>query len=165
MKKIALIIVAFLMAQMAMAQQFNLPIWPEKMWPSDYANYNTDVLNCCDYLLNTDPQFNAPKHEECSNFLVRWLSGSPEVKVGLIEGLVDVKKPELMVAYMAGWTRQALTSPESNELLCCNVAVEQMLNYYFAYKDQLGKSKVCEKLLKEQAKGNLAAHIASILVR
>lgn len=165
MKKIALIIVAFLMAQCAMAQQFSLPILPEKMWPSDYANYEADVLNCCDYLLNTDPQFNAPKHEECSSFLVRWLSGSPAVRVALVDGLVDVRKPQLMVAYMAGWTRQALTNPGTNDLLCCNVAVEQMLNYYFAYKDHTGKSKLCEKLLKEQSKGNLTAHIASILAR
>lgn len=165
MKKIAFLLIAFLMGQMAMAQQFNLPILPEKMWPSDYANYKADVLNCCDYLLNSDPQFNQPKHQECSSFLVRWLTGTPSVHVALADGLVDTKKPELMVAYMAGWTRQALTSPETNDLLCCNVAVEQMLNYYFAYKDRVGKSKVCEKLLKEQQKGNLPAYIASIMIR
>lgn len=165
MKKIALIVVAFLMAQFAMAQQFNLPIMPEKMWPSDYAKYEADVLNCCNYLLDSDPQFNNPKHQECASFLTRWLSGTPAVHVALVHGLVDEKKSELLVAYMAGWTRQALTNPGTNDLLCCNVAVEQMLNYYFAYKDQIGKSKVCEKLLKEQAKGNLAAHIASVLVR
>ena len=60
MKKIALVLVAMVMAQCAMAQelQFQLPIMPEKMWPSDYANYEADVLNCCNYLLNVDPAFN-----------------------------------------------------------------------------------------------------------
>ena len=45
MKKLALVLVAMVMAQCAMAQelQFSLPIMPEKMWPSDYANYEADV--------------------------------------------------------------------------------------------------------------------------
>ena len=47
MKKILLILTALVLSQMAMAQQFSLPIMPEKMWPSDYAKYETDVLNCC----------------------------------------------------------------------------------------------------------------------
>ena len=39
MKKIAFLLLTFMMAQSVMAQQFSLPIMPEKMWPSDYANY------------------------------------------------------------------------------------------------------------------------------
>lgn len=163
MKKIVLVLVAFVMAQCALAQQFNLSIMPEKMWPSDYANYHADVLNCCDYLLNTDPQYNAPKHQECASFLVRWLAGAPEVSVKVVSGLVDTKKTDIMMAYISGWTRQSINEPESNDLICCNVAVEQMLNFYYAHKKEIGKSKVCEKLLKEQAKGNLAAHISKVL--
>lgn len=163
MKKIVLILIAFVMAQTALAQQFNLPILPQKMWPSDYANYHADVLNCCEYLLNTDPQYNAPKHDECASFLTRWLAGTPEVSVQIASQLVDIRKKDLLLAYMAGWTQQSLTHPESNALICCNVAVEQMLNFYFAHKKEVGKSRVCEKLLKEQAKGNLPAHISKVL--
>jgi hypothetical protein len=49
MKKILLVLTALVLSQLAMAQQFSLPIMPEKMWPSDYAKYETDVLNCCNY--------------------------------------------------------------------------------------------------------------------
>ena len=160
MKKIFFILVALVVSQMAMAQQFSLPIMPEKMWPSDYAKYETDVLNCCNYLLNSDPSFNHPKHDECTSFLIRWLSGTPQVRVALSGDLLDTKSGELLVAYMAAWTRHALQNKEDGELVCANVAVEEMLRYYESYKPVIGKSKKMEKLLKQQRKGNLPEVVA-----
>lgn len=167
MKKIALVLVAMVMAQCAMAQelQFQLPIMPEKMWPSDYANYEADVLNCCNYLLSVDPSFNQPKHEECTSFLVRWLSGSPNVSVALDSRLVDAKKGDLLVAFMAAWTRHALTNKEDGNLINAQVATEEMLAFYSNYKESIGKSKLTEKLLKEQAKGRLASIVTKTLVK
>ncbi len=152
-----------MMAQSVMAQQFSLPIMPEKMWPSDYANYENDVLNCCNYLLGTDPQFNMPKHEECASFLVRWLSGTPDVSVLIHPSLVDIKNSQLLLAYMAAWTRQALTNKGDAPLLYAQVATEEMLNYYSKYKDNIGKSKLTKKLLKEQQNGSLASYITKSL--
>ncbi|MCQ2295656.1 MAG: hypothetical protein MJZ67_08375 [Bacteroidales bacterium] len=163
MKKFLLVLITILMAQCALAQHFSFPIMPQKMWPSDYAKYEGDVLNCCDYLINTDPQFNKPMHEECASFLLRWLEGAPNVHLVISNDLVDAKKANLLVVYMAAWTRHSIKNPEDNILLCANVAVEEMLNYYYAYKDQIGKSKLSEKLLKQQSKGNLATYISSAL--
>ena len=167
MKKIALVLVAMVMAQCAMAQelQFQLPIMPEKMWPSDYANYEADVLNCCNYLLSVDPAFNQPKHEECTSFLVRWLTGSPNVSVALDPRLVDAKKGDLLVAFMAAWTRHALTNKEDGNLINAQVATEEMLAFYNNYKESIGKSKLTEKLLKEQAKGKLASIVTKTLMK
>lgn len=159
MKKIALILIALVASQCAMAQQFSLPIMPEKMWPSDYAKYESDVLNCCNWLIHTNPEFNAPKHEECSSFLVRWLAGTPAVKIVIADGLVDAGKSDLLIVYMAAWTRHQLQHPEANAILCANVAEEVMLDFYTQYKSQVGKSKLTEKLLKQQAKGTLPAYI------
>ena len=164
MRKIALLIVALFMAQCAMAQQFSLPILPEKMWPSEYANYEADVLNCCNYLLSVDPAFNQPKHEECTSFLLRWLTGTPDVHVVLHPKLVDSKNAELLLAYMAAWTRQALTDPDANDLLYAQVAEEEMLQFYSNYKSYVGKSKLTDKLLKEQEKGKLASLVTKALV-
>ncbi|MBQ0161373.1 MAG: hypothetical protein MJZ99_03665 [Bacteroidales bacterium] len=165
MKRLSLLLITFVMAQGAMAQQFSLPILPQKLWPSDYAKYESDVLNCCDWLLNVAPDFNAPKHEECSSFLVRWASGAPQIKMIISDALIDTKKPNLLIAYMAAWTRYSIKNPDVNQLLCANVAVEEMLNYYFAHKDVIGKSKLAEKLLKQQEQGTLAAYITSALVK
>ena len=155
------------MAQCAMAQelQFSLPIMPEKMWPSDYANYESDILNCCNYLLSVDPAFNQPKHEECTNFLVRWLSGTPAVSVLIDSRLVDVKKGDLLVAFMAAWTRHALTNKEDGNLINAQVATEEMLAFDSNYKESVGKSKLAEKLLKQQAKGTLATYVTQTLVK
>lgn len=163
MKKILLILTAFVMAQAAMAQQFSLPIMPAKMWPSDYAKYETDVLNCCNYLLTADPAFNHPKHEECSSFLVRWLAGSPQVSVALSADLVDSQKGDLLVAYLSAWTRHAVQYKTDSPLVCANVAVEETLRYYETYKSYIGKSKLMEKLLKQQRKGNLPAVVSKAM--
>lgn len=165
MKKILLFLGLFLLIGTASAQQFSLPILPEKMWPSDYAKYETDVLYCCNYLLSTDPSYNQPKHEECTTFLMRWLTGTPEVKVIVHPDLVDIKSVDLMLAYMAAWTRHALQNKGDNPLLCANVATEEMLRFYETYRKSMGKSKMCDKLLKEQEKGNLPAIVAKALVQ
>ena len=167
MKRITLVLVSLIMAQCAMAQelQFSLPIMPEKMWPSDYANNENDVLNCCNYLLGVDPAFNQPKHEECVSFLVRWLTGTPNVSVVIDPKLVDSKNGNLLVAFMAAWTRHALTNKEDGNLINAQVATEEMLTFYSNYKESVGKSKLTEKLLKEQAKGNLANIVTKTLVK
>ena len=167
MKRITLVLVSLIMAQCAMAQelQFSLPIMPEKMWPSDYANYENDVLNCCNYLLGVDPAFNQPKHEECVSFLVRWLTGTPNVSVVIDPKLVESKNGNLLVAFMAAWTRHALTNKEDGNLINAQVATEEMLTFYSNYKESVGKSKLTEKLLKEQAKGNLANIVTKTLVK
>lgn len=163
MKKLALLLVAFVAAQCAMAQQFSLPILPEKMWPSEYARYEPDVLNCCNYLLNTDPSFNSPKHEECASFLLRWVAGSPNVSVAINEGLVDAHKSSLRLAYIAGWVRHSIAHPSDASLICANVAVGDMLNFYFSHKDVTGKSKLADKLLKKQQTGELTSYIAGVM--
>lgn len=163
MKKLLTLVCALVLAQCAFAQQFSLPILPEKMGSLECAQVEPDVLNCCDWLLYASPEFNKPKHEECSSFLVRWLTATHKVKVLIHPKLVDTDKNDLLVAYMAGWTRHALRSNGDGTLLCANVAVEETLRYYVAHKEYLGKSKKMENLLKKQADGNLAAYIYSAL--
>lgn len=148
----------------AQAQQFSLPIWPEKVWPSEYANYHTDVHNCCDWLLNAKAGYNEPKREECTNFLIRWLTGTPEVRVYVVEGLVDPNNADLLTAYIAAWTRHALDNPEDNELVCANVAVNEMIAYYEANKKELGNSKVVENLLKLRKRNELSAFVKKCIV-
>lgn len=175
MKKIILSLFLMAAAFGAMAQdnasdepvrnlQFSLPIWPEKVWPSEYANYNADVHNCCDWLLNAAAGYNSPKREECTNFLLRWLEGTPEVRVYLVDGLVDPKNGDLLVAYMAAWTRHALDNPDDNPLICANVAVSEMLVYYEANIKVIGKSKPMEKLLKLRSQSKLAPHVKQCLL-
>ena len=149
----------------ANAQQFSLPIWPEKVWPSEYANYNTDVHNCCDWLLNAAAGHNTPKREECTKFLIRWLEGSPAVRVYIVEGLVDVKNSDLLVAYMASWTRHALDNPDDSPLLCANVAVNETLEYYEANRKTIGKSKIMDKLLKLRSESKLAPYVKQCLMQ
>lgn len=164
MKKTILILLATLaMAPFATAQQFSLPIMPEKMWPSDYAKYETDVLSCCNYLLTADPAFNQPKHEECASFLLRWLAGTPEVSVVIAPDLVDAQNQPLLLAYISAWTRHALEYKDDGTLVCANVAVEDMLRFYETYKNSTGKSRATEKLLKQRARGDLASFISKAL--
>lgn len=144
--------------------QFSLPIWPEKVWPSEYANYNTDVHNCCDWLLNAAAGYNMPKREECTYFLLRWLEGTPSVNVYIADGLVDANNSDLLMAYIASWTRHSLDYPEDNPLICANVAVDEMLKYYDENSKTLGKSKLIKKLLKLRSRSKLAPYVKKCLM-
>lgn len=144
--------------------QFSLPIWPEKVWRSEYSNYRTDVHNCCDWLLYAAAGFNLPKREECTNFLIRWIEGAPDVQLFLAEGIVDYENEYLFVAYLAGWTRHQLDNPDAGTLVCANVAVNEMLAYYDKNRAALGKSKVAEKLLKLRSRNQLSPYIKKCLV-
>ena len=66
---------------------------------------------------------------------------------------------------MAAWTRHALTNKEDGNLINAQVATEEMLAFYSNYKSSIGKSKLTDKLLKEQAKGNLATYVTKTLVK
>lgn len=160
MKKTLVLIAALAMSTLAMAQQFSLPILPEKLWPSDYAKYETDVLNCCNYILTTDPTFNQPKHQECTSFLMRWLAGAPQVKVVVTPEIVPIKNQQLITIYLAAWTRHSLQYKDASPLVCANVAVDDMLRYYQSYTKTVGKSKLCDRLLKQQKDGSLPSTVA-----
>ena len=45
------------------------------------------------------------------------------------------------------------------------VLTEEMLAFYSNYKESIGKSKLTEKLLKEQAKGKLASIVTKTLMK
>ena len=143
--------------------QFSLPIWPDHLWPSDYAGYTTDVHNCCDWLLSAAAGYNAPKREECTHFLMRWLEGTPQVSVIIAQGLVDPNQPDLLMAYIAAWTRHSLDHPDDGPLLCANVAVNEMLGYYDDNSRTLGKSKIVKDLLKKRSRSQLASYIKTCL--
>ena len=142
MKRILPFLAVLLMGQALMAQQFSLPILPEKMWPSEYANYETDILNCCNYLLT-----------------------APQVQLIISPELTDANNSHLLLAYIAAWTRHSLQYKDASQLLCANVAVEEMLRFYESFKSSVGKSRLCEKLLKEQKKGELATMVSKALVK
>ncbi len=160
MRKILTLVAFVALSGLAMAQQFSLPILPEKMWPSDYAKYETDVLKCCNYILTADPSFNKPKHQECTSFLLRWLAGAPQVRVVVTPEITPIKQEQLLVVYLAAWTRHALQYKDAEPIVCANVAVGEMLSYYQSFGKTVGKSKLCDRLLKQQKDGSLPATVA-----
>lgn len=159
MKKLSLTLVLFALAQCAFAQQFTLPIKPAKMWPSDYAKYEGDVMNCCNYLLGNSPEFTLPKRQACAEYLEWWCEGTPKVKVVFAKGVVDTKNMDLLAAYMAAWVRYALQNPDDGQELCAHAAVRETIRFYEAYKTYLGTSKVIENQKRLRKKDKLNAFV------
>jgi hypothetical protein len=85
------------------------------------------------------------------------------VQLVVAPDIVDPNNEQLLVAYLAAWTRHALQYKDSSPLVCANVAVEEMLRYYENFKASTGSSKKAEKLLKHQRNGNLASVVAKAL--
>lgn len=155
MKKIVFLTLSLLAANCMFAQQFSLPIWPEKVWPSEYANYNNDIINCCNYIMGTSPEFNLPKHAECNNFLLRWLEGTPKVAVVTDAKLTEPNDANLRMIYNAGWTKFAIENDSDSKFLCCKAAVEATIKSYKKFHGAFKKSSVIENLIKLQEKEEL----------
>jgi tetratricopeptide (TPR) repeat protein len=123
----------------------------------DYVKYEQDVIDGYDWLLNTPIGVDAEKRAELGTFLMRWMVGSPTVSLELSAEIVTYMDcaPCLMI-FMGGWTKYALESNgEGNKLQGMLVGTENMIKFYNTNKEELGKNKDIEKLLKLQEENKL----------
>jgi hypothetical protein len=147
----------------AKSQEFNVPANYEFKTAGDYTKYEKDIIACADWLENSPLDKDVQKRKEASAFLIKWITGSPTVSIGLNADLVMKyfeKNGDFLVIFMAGWTRYALQN---------NYSKDQQKGYYEGYKSVITvykkgigvtKNKDLEKLIKMYDKGELEAWIA-----
>ncbi len=90
------------------------------------------------------------------------MSGSPDVSIDIVSGLVPLQDANYLMMFMSGWTKYSLEHDYSKDQLACAVAgVNQMIAFYQKNKSQLGKNPLMNKLIKKQKKGDLEEYVAS----
>ncbi len=164
MKKLFTLMLA-LLAITAYSQHCEVPEKYVLAEADDYAEYEEQIMACSKWLIETPLGENKRKRKEASTFLMKWVTGAPNVSVILAEGLppMDKSNPELSIIFLAGWTYYALENEESTKEECALYALETFLDFYEENKDELNHSKEIKKLLKIRKKGKLEDYVENIL--
>jgi len=129
----------------------------------DYSKYEGKVIECIDWLLAT-PISQAPeKRQEVNVFLVKWLSGNPDMKVDIQQEIVTfIDSPDCLLIFMGGWAKYAIENQDFNSKRNGNIAgIESVIEFYNRNKDIIGKNKNIEKYVKLKEKGELISYIQS----
>lgn len=163
MKRIVLISILLVSAFILRAQDFEVPVDYSFESASDYAKYETDILNCIDWLESSPLGFQGEKRNDAAAFLLTWVSGSPDVSIELNEKMIWYieSNPDLLVIFVGGWTRLAIQNPtDGKDVVKGSLAgIESVLKVY-KKGISVTDDKQLNKLIKIQAKGGLEKWVA-----
>lgn len=117
-----------------------------------------NVIASVDWLENTPIDQNEEMHKFQYGLLLDWIANSPTVTLSLETYVMDYaqKNSELLIIFMAGWTRYSLQNEYTTDALQCNLAgLQSMIKVYKTGK--LKKDKKMDELVDMEAKGKLEA--------
>ncbi len=152
----------FLISVITMAQDFEIPKNYVLKAASDYAKYEKDIIACANWLENTPLNVDEQKRLDANAFLMKWLTGSPTVSISLNADIVTKctdKNPDLLMLFLAGWTRFSLEN---------NYSKDQQKGYFEGFKSMINvynrgvsikKDKDLEGIIELYNKGELEAWI------
>ena len=133
-----------------LAQQFELPQNITLDKAGDYVKYEKDIIAAANWLESTPIGKEDDKRKQVSTFIMQWITGSPTVTIELnANGLTKIadKNPEMLLMFMAGYTRYALQNNYLNDKVKCSVeGMKSVLNLYKAGGD-VKKNKTIEKAI------------------
>jgi hypothetical protein len=139
------------------AQTFDVPEL-EINDKKDYTKYDADVIACVNWLERTPLDKELEKRTAANAFVIKWLSGTPDVAVSLNSEIVTKytdKNPQLLVLFLGGWSRYALQN---------NYSQDQLKGYYEGFKSMIlvyrkgiaiKKDRALEHLIKVYDEGKL----------
>jgi hypothetical protein len=162
MKKIILTLLTTLVLVGLNAQDFEIPTNYVFSKPEDYSKYEKEIIKACDWVTTTPINEQTDKRKEVNTFLMQWLTGCPYVSLEIKTEIMNFMKPnpELLMIFMAGWTKYSLVSKEFNNKVNGNLSgVEAVIEFYRKNKDYLKKDKNVEKYIDMKEKGTLEDYI------
>jgi hypothetical protein len=142
------------------AQNFEVPVMDDK--PTSQAEYEKmepSILRCIEFLNTTPLSIDAENHTTANAYFMLWLTGTQKVNV-VVDGYVlnyAEKNPELLMAFMTGWSKLALEKGEKDNF---KLAFAGMMNLVNRYKNNVPffkKDKKLKKLAELSDKGELEA--------
>ncbi len=145
----------------AFSQDVQVPTNFQPKNESDYAKYESDVLKCIQWVMQTPANEQTGKQKEVNAFLLMWMSGTSSVHIEVKQEIVTfMDTPELLMIFMGGWTKYTLETKDADNKVNCSMAgVEAVIEYYTKNRALLSKNKGVEKYLKMKEKGTLKEYI------
>lgn len=115
--------------------------------PEEAHLKNSFAMGCCQYYLNHT--LSADNMDYAAKYITQWSMLSPDVTIKIGDSEVAfVKKPELLVAYIAGCSYSALQSGEKSSTDIYGYGITSALNYYIGNKETMGSIEELDKLVE-----------------
>lgn len=162
MKKLFITLIAVTFTTLIYSQDFEVPKDYKLVKAEDYALYKQDVVNCVDWLIKTPLNEQAAKRKEANAFLLKWISGSPDVNIEIKPQIVTFMKssPDILIIFMGGWTKYSIVNKDYNNKIAGSLAgIEAVIEVYTKNKDDMYKDRNIEKYIKMKDKGTLKEYI------
>lgn len=144
------------------AQVFQVPEDYRFEVAEDYAQYESDIVKCVAWLVETPMYQDPAKRKEASAFLLKWIMGSPTLKIVINPDIVTFtgSSPELLLVFMGGWAKYAIETEQFDDKVGGNLAgLESVVQFYETNKGVLAKDKSVEKYGKMKKKGKLKEYV------
>lgn len=153
----------FLLLSMGLhSQDFNVPENYKLEKAEDYATYEQDALNCIDWLMNTPINEQKAKREKATEFLLKWLIGSPDVQIELNADIITFveSSPDLVIIFLGGWAKYSMQTKDfENKIAGSMAGIEAVIAFYTSNSEFLPKDKNIEKYIKMKESGKLKDYI------
>jgi hypothetical protein len=162
MKKVFGILLFTVLAFNLIAQEYEVPRNYVLDKNDDYTKYEDDILKSIEWLISTPIKIQPEKRKEVNLFVIKWLTGSPNVSVEIKTEIVTFMKPnpELLMIFMCGWTKYSLESKDyKNKLMGTQKGLEAVIDFYIKNKENLKKDSNVEKYIKMKEKGTIEEYI------
>jgi hypothetical protein len=160
MRKILITLLLTTCSAVLFAQDFEVPENYKLEKAGDYAQYEQDIIKCVDWLIKTPITEQKTKRKAANAFLLKWISGSPDVSVTVDPKIVTFKDGDMLLIFMGGWAKYAIETRNFKDNVGGNVAgIEAVIAFYTNNKETLGKDKNVEKYVKMKEQGKLKAYI------
>jgi hypothetical protein len=139
---------------------FDLPENIELKVESDYAKYENDVVSAAKWLEETDLNKETDKRKKVDAFIIEWISGTPNITVEVNHSLIKLydKNNELLVLYMASYSRHLLENKNTSQTNAIKTGIISMINVY-KKGIAITKSKEMEKAIKAFDENKLEEYI------
>lgn len=131
------------------AQSFEVPQNVQLETAADYTKYEQDIVRATDWLVATNLDMERAKRKEIGTFVVRWITGSPDITVELNKGIGDLygSNTDLLLIYMAAYSKYCVQHKNAAKFDAVKAAVLAMAA---VYKKDIGIEKTgeMEKFIK-----------------
>jgi hypothetical protein len=148
------------------AQDFHVPRHIELEEDEDYADYEEDIVECVNWLINTPFKKSDKKRSEAMAFLVQWVEGAPNVMVSLNSDILTFvnTESEALIVFMGAWAVYSIENDAKDDVLNNTMAaLDGVMKYYENNSGVLIKDKNIEKYIKLRNEKKLQAHVEKLL--
>ncbi len=162
MRNLITLFFLIIIVNVSIAQQFEVPENYVLIKVEDYAPYEKDVIACVNWLQETPVNESGSIRVEVNTFLMKWLSGSPNVHVEIKPEVVTFMgtNPDLLMIFIGSWAKYSLETKEYDDKYGGSLAgIEAVIAYYKTNRKILKKDRNVEKYVKMKDKGKLEKYL------